>query len=43
MIKSNIHVGMQEYLGNELAKCNVSKKVGFVPVSVSILTHNLKK
>lgn len=35
MVKANVLFGMQEYLGGALTKCNVSTKVGNIPIQVA--------
>lgn len=36
MVKANVLFGMQEYLGGALTRCNVSTKVGNIPIQVSV-------
>lgn len=36
MVKANVLFGMQDYLGVALTKCNVSTKVGNIPIMVSM-------
>lgn len=38
MVKANVVLGMQKYLGDALVKCNTSRKIGNTPISVSTFT-----
>lgn len=43
MVKSQIYIGMQEYLHDELAKCKVNTKISTIPISVSVKKNEKKK
>lgn len=43
MVKANVIYGMQEYLGDALTNCDVSTKIGNIPISVGVWKKNLKK
>lgn len=45
MVKSKLVLGMQEYLGDSLSKCDINPKVAYNPISVCIIHffNTLKK
>lgn len=43
MVKASVVLGMQQYLGDALVKCNVSRKIGNTPIFVSIFTNCFRK